>query len=571
MTLDPSPTRPDPLLLELLRNELYVATDEMAISISKTGRSPMLSAGDFATAVADRRGNVIGAHLPVMFTCLFTSVLAAVLEKWEGRLAPGDVIVCNDPFGGASHKPDVFVIVPVFLGEELAGFSLAYSHHTDVGGRFAGGISSLCATSFEEGIRLPGVKLYKGNALNHALVDILRSNIRAGDEFMADIEAKVAGCSRGAVAYQSVVGKYGLGAAEACFDRLMDVQERRARRAFEAVPDGDYAAEIILKEDGLGNTGLNLPIVVTLRFRGDRLIVDLTGTAAQVPSAINLTLANTWSMVCESIYLMLGSGSPFNVGFTRPIDLIAPPGTLVNPNFPGAVGGRAAVFILLAEAVYQAMGHVVPDRAPAGSNGMDAALFSGTRASGAEYSMMDIIPGSWGARPMSDGVDAALPFYYSAISAERLESEIPIIVEELTPVLDSGGPGRHRGGVSLAKQYRFLADATVMVRTNRHAGGSFALTGGRQGAPARNTLMRADGTSEELAQSSHLHLRARTGDRLRHETGGQGGSGPPSERDRALVLRDLKDGKVSQAGAIRDYGVSEADLGEPLAGSDGPL
>jgi len=559
----------DPIVLELLRNEMYAVTEEMAISISKTGRSPMLAAGDFATAVADRRGNVIGSHLPVMFTCLFTSVLAEVLRKWRGRLHRGDVVVCNDPFGGASHKPDVFVIMPVFLAETLAGFTMAYSHHTDVGGRFAGGISSMATSSFEEGIHLPTIKLYERGVLNDALADILKSNIRAGDEFMTDIEAKVTGCSRGAIAYQAVLDKYGPPSVDACLDHLMNVNEAMARRAFLEVPDGEYRAEIALMEDGLGNTGAHLPIVVTLEFRGDTLTVDLTGTAAQTKSGINMTIANTWSMVCECIYLMLGGAAPFNTGFTRPISLRAPKGTILNPAFPAAVGGRAVVFILLAEAVYHAMGRVLPERAPAGSNGMDAALFSGTRPSGTEYSMMDIIPGSWGARPTRDGVDAALPFYYSAISAERLESEVPIVVEQIAPVVDSGGPGRHRGGVSLVKEYRFLRDALVMVRTNRHAGGSLPVGGGQLGAPARNTLIRADGVSEELPQSSHLHLDVHTGDRLRHETGGQGGSGRPFERDRALLLHDLKSGKVSLAGATRDYGAIDLRLDDlpPTSGT----
>jgi len=151
----------------------------------------MLSAGDFATAVADHRGHVIGMQLPPGFTCAFTRVLEGVLRKWDGNFEPGDVIVCNDPNSGASHKPDVFVVMPLFLGEQLAGFSLAYSHQGDVGGRFAGGISSRPTTTFEEGLHLPAVKLYERNVLNDALADLLRSNIRAGDEFLADIEAKI--------------------------------------------------------------------------------------------------------------------------------------------------------------------------------------------------------------------------------------------------------------------------------------------------------------------------------------------------------------------------------------------
>jgi N-methylhydantoinase B len=556
----PSTEDVDPILLELLRNEIAAVTEEMAISISKTGRSPMLSAGDFATAVADSRGHVIGLQLPPGFICAFTRVLEGVLRKWEGRFHPGDVILCNDPHSGASHKPDVFVVMPVFLGEQLAGFSLAYSHHADVGGRFAGGISSKPASTFEEGIHLSAVKLYQQNVINEALADVLRTNVRAGDEFLADVEAKVAGCWRGAMAFVAILEKYGVEAVTACYDYLLDFQESAARRAFAAVPDGDYTAEMVLTEDGLGNTGLEYPIVVKLSFRGDELTVDFSGSAPQLPSAVNMPFTNTWSMVCESIYLMLGPSTPFNAGFARAIHVVAPPGTIVNAAFPAAVGGRSAVYFLVIESLYLALAKALPERVPAVTAGVDALLVSGTRDSGSAYSMMDIITGSWGARSDKDGVDAAMAMYFSAVSTERLESEIPVVIEEIDLVPDSGGAGKHRGGLSLVKQYRFLRDATVMVRTNRNAGGAFAVAGGRQGSEARNTVIRRDGTTEDLPRLSHMHVDLRAGDRLRHETGGQGGNGPAEQRPRELIRRDLQTGRISPEGAMRDYGLSEVEL-----------
>lgn len=546
----------DPILLEVLRNELVAVTEEMAISIAKTGRSPMLRTGDFATALADRRGNVIGLQSPALFVCVFTTVMESVLRKWGGDLAPGDVVLCNDPYLGGSHKPDVFVVMPVFHVDELAGFTLAYSHHTDVGGRFPGGMSSQALNSYEEGIHLPAVKLYDGDVLNRALADLLAANIRAGDEFLADVDAKVAGCWRGAGAFARVVEKYGLEAVETCYDHILDVEEAVARRAFGATPDGDYTGEITLLDDGLGTDGVELPIVVTLSFRGDELVVDLAGTAGQVPSGINMPLANTRSQVYDALHALFGGGTSFNTGFTRPIRLEAPLGSLLNPAFPTAVGGRAPVFYLLIEAVFRAVAQVAPDIVPASGSGIDALLFSGTRRSGSPYSTMDLVPGSWGARPSRDGIDGAASNYFSAISCERLESEIPIVVEQLDLLPDSGGAGRHRGGLSVVKQYRFREDASVMIRTNRLAGGSFAIGDGRQGAPARNLLIRGDGGTEELPGHSHLHLDVRAGDRIRHETGGAGGYDHPAGRERAAVAEDVRVGKVTPEGARRDFGVT---------------
>jgi N-methylhydantoinase B len=322
---------------------------------------------------------------------------------------------------------------------------------------------------------------------------------------------------------------------------------------------------MVLPEDGLGNRGCNYPIVVTISVRGDEMTVDFTGSSPQLPSAVNMPFTNTWSMVCESIYLLVGPAAPFNVGFARAIRVVAPPGSIVNAEFPAAVGGRAAVYFLVIESVYLAMAKALPGRVPAITAGIDAVLVSGTRESGAAYSMMDIITGSWGARPDKDGVDAAMMMFYSAISVERLESEIPVVVEEVDLVPDSGGPGKHRGGLSLVKQYRFLRDASVMVRTNRHAGGSLAAAGGRQGFGARNTVIRRDGTTEDLPETSHVHVDLNAGDRLRHETGGQGGSGSVTERPRELIRLDLETGRVSRAGAMRDYELTEAELAEITA------
>jgi N-methylhydantoinase B len=550
----------DPVLLELLRNELAAVTEEMAIAVEKTARSPLLRMGDFAAVLADRHGRVVGLfESNVMVVVMFRTVLDAVVRRWGDDLAPGDVVVASDPFQGGSHKPDVFVVMPVFAGGQRVGFALTYSHHSDVGGRFPGGISSHTQSTYEEGLHLPNVKLWAGGVRNEALADVLRSNVRVGDEFLADLDAKIAGCWRGAEELRAIVEHHGLATVDAWFDRTIASSERAARAVLAQIPDGEHTATVHLQDDGFGTADADLPVVVTLRFHGDELTVDLAGTAAQVPSAINMPWGNTLAIVHLGLHSILGGAVPFNDGFARPFTVRAPTGTLVNPTVPAAVGGRAPVFFVVTQALHLALAQAVPDRVPVPVNGADVLHVSGTGRDGRPYTLMDIIWGGWGGRPTMDGVDGAASNHYVSLPAEVIEREVPVVVEEFGLVPDTAGAGRYRGGLSVVKRYRFLEDMAVMVRTNQPFGGSPGMAGGHDGAPSQNRLIRADGTATELPRRSHLHLDVRAGDRIHHEVGGVGGHGDPARRDAAHVLADVRAGKLSPEVARRDHGAAVDD------------
>jgi N-methylhydantoinase B len=546
----------DPILIEVLRNEMAAITEEMAIAVYKTARSSMLRVGDFATSLADYRGRIVGlGQTHTMAASVFMTLMPRIMEKFAGDLRPGDVILANDPYSGGSHMPDVILVAPVFHRSELSGFVIIYSHQTDIGGRFPGGFSSQCTETYEEGIRLPNLKLYDAGVRNEPLVQLLKANIRASDEWMGDIDAKLSGCRRGIRELEEVFEKYGMENVNACFDYLVDYAEQAARRAIAAIKPGDYTRQIMMRDDGFGSDGVAMPIVLTLRFRGDRLIVDFTGTAPQARGAINMPYSNTLGQVFSTIHKILAPDVVFNAGFVKPFEVVAPEGTLANPRFPAAVGGRAPLFFLITEVIHLALAEAVPEMVGVPQEGGDIVHMAGHRPDGSEYTTMDLVWGGWGGRPLKDGIDGAGMSYIS-VPAELIEREVPVVVEGFGLVPDTAGAGRHRGSLGIFKSYRFLHPAKIMVRTNRPFESSVGMAGGRQGQPSTNLFTPVDGEQIELPRKSHQHLEVKPGDRLYHQVCGAAGHGDPYQRIPAEVLEDVREDKLSLGQARADYGVA---------------
>ncbi len=545
----------DPILIEVLRNEMGAIAEEMAIAVYKTARSSMLRVGDFATSLADYQGRIVGlGQSHTMATSVFMHLMPHITRKFAGDLKPGDVILANDPYSGASHMPDVILIMPVFHRAQISGFVIIYSHQTDIGGRFPGGFSSQCTETYEEGIRLPNLKLYEAGVRNEPLVQLLKANIRAADEWMGDIDAKLSGCRRGIRDFETVLEKYGLDDVNSCFDYLVDYAEEAARKAIATVPPGDYSREIFMRDDGFGSEGVAMPIRLTLRFRPDRLIVDFTGTAPQARGAINMPFSNTLGQVYSTVHKILAPTVVFNAGFVKPIEVVAPEGTLANPKFPAAVGGRAPLFFLITEVIHLALAEAIPDRVAVPQEGGDIVHMSGHRPDGSEYTTMDLVWGGWGGRPRKDGIDGAGMSYIS-VPAELVEREVPVVVEGFGLVADTAGAGRHRGSLGIFKSYRFRHPAKIMVRTNRPFESAVGMAGGEQGRPSCNLFTPLDGEQMELPRKSHQHLEVKAGDRIYHQVCGAAGHGDPFLRDPAAVLEDVREEKLSLDTARASYGV----------------
>lgn len=547
----------DPILVEVIKHELAAIAEEMAIAVSKTARSAMVKIGDFAATLCDAQGRLIGPGYAAPFQLgIFIEVMSSVLAKWHGTFQPGDVLVVNDPYAGMGHLPDVAVIAPVFWREQLVAFTLAYSHHTDIGGRFAGGFSSQCTESFEEGLRLPVVKLCSAGHRNEALLETILANVRTPEEWLGDVEAKIAGCWRGEQEMRTLLDKYGQETLAASCAYLIDYAEQATRAAIRAIPDGRYVQEDFFEDDGFGNE-VALKLKVALQVSEDTLTADFSGTDAQARGAINLPLSMTKAMVYGALKLIVDPDVLLNVGFIRPLHVIAPLGSLLNPRFPAAVGGRASLAFRVSDLVFRALAKALPERVPVVGEGGDVLHFTGQRADGRPFAAMDGFFGGWGGRPTKDGIDGVTPMTfgsYGTTPVEMLEREYPIVVEGFGYVPDTGGAGKYRGSLSIYRQWRFLQPGTIMVRTNRLSRASDGLAGGQPGALSRNILNPAT-ENRDLPRQTHMHLEVQPGDRLYHAISGSGGHGDPWQRAPATVLNDVKDEKVTITGAREQYGV----------------
>lgn len=548
----------DPILVEVIKNELAAITEEMAIAVWKTGRSAMVKTGDFATALCDGQGRVLGQGYAAPFQlAFFIETMSYVLNKYGDTFKPGDVVVVNDPYAGITHMPDVAIITPAFWHGQLVAFTLAYSHHTDIGGRFPGGFSSQCTETFEEGLRLPIVKLYDGGVRNDALLETILANVRVSEEWIGDVEAKIAGCWRGAQEIEALLDKYGLETYRSSCDYLIDYAERATRAAIRAIPPGEYTHDDVFEDDGFGSDGVALPLKLTLRVSGDTVTADFTGTGPQARGAINLPLSMTKATVYGTVKSIVSSDVLTNVGFIRPINIIAPPGTLVNPRFPAAVGGRAPLFFRVFDMLFRALAKALPEKVPIPGEGGDVLHFTGQKADGKQFAVMDIFFGGWGGRPRQDGIDGVAPMAfgsYGTIPAELLEREFPLVIDGFGYVPDTAGAGKHRGSLSIYKQWRFLQAGKIMVRTNRLLRASDGLAGGKSGALSINVL-NPGGDNVELPRKAHMHLDVKPGDRIYHVVSGSGGHGDPWEREPQKVLTDVKDEKITIAAAREQYGV----------------
>jgi N-methylhydantoinase B len=537
----------DPILVQVIKNELASVNEEMAIAVYRTGRSAMVKVGDFATAVCDAKGRVIGEGAAPFQIGIFMVVLETVLRKFEGSFRPGDVILVNDPFSGMGHMPDVGIIAPAFWGDHLIGFTLAYSHHTDIGGRFPGGFSSQCTEAFEEGFRIPPVKLDDAGQRNDALLQMIEANVRAPEEWIGDVEAKIAGCRRGEQELRAVVEKYGVEVFNSSCDYFVDYAERATRAAICAIAPGEYVYADTFEDDGLGGADVSMPLRIALRVDGDSLVVDFSGTAPQARSAINMPFGMTRGTVYGAVKSIVSPEVLTNVGFTQPITIIAPEGTLVNPRHPAAVGGRAPLFFRIFDMMFRVLAQALPDKVGISGEGGDVLHFSGSKPDGSHFSFMDLFFGGWGGRPAKDGIDGVAPMSfgsYGSVPAEVLEREYPVVVDGFGYVPDTEGAGKHRGSVGIYKQWRFLEPGKVMVRTNRLVRPSDGLNGGHSGELSTNIFI-SQGVETILPRQSHIHLDVAPGDRIYHRISGSGGFGEPAQREATLVLADVQAGKIS--------------------------
>ncbi len=567
----PLATRVDPVTGAVIRGALETIAIEMGHKLMRMSYSSIIrESEDFGAALTDAEGRQLCECR--MSTPLQSGPIPGyvrhILKTMAARgeaIEPGDVIMHNDPYGGASHGPDVAFAVPVFRGDRLIGFSVTTAHHLDIGALTPGSCGIVDAVdAYAEGLQFKAVKVYARGQRIEPVWHILNANIRAPELVVGDMEAQVKAARIGAERYLDLVAKYGLDTVMAAYEDLMDYSERLMRDAIRALPDGDYTATTRIDGylDDPDPSRRDLPIVATVRVRGDSLTVDLTGTAPQVPDKpINMPLEGTvdcavW-LTIRSILLdsTIYGHIPQNAGLTRPIGIVAPRGTLANPVFPAPVIARFCPGNQLADTVMKALSQAVPAQVSAGIGNLRVIAFSGLQ-DGRHWVHMEILEGSYGGRAGKDGMDAVDTLYANTRNnpIEDIESHLPLRVDRYELREGAAAAGEWRGGIGSVRGFTFLSDGGFSVEGDGHKFRPWGFRGGEEGRTAALRLVGREGEETELVSKVPYH-RIRAGDRLVSMGPCGGGYGDPRARDPAKVLDDVLDGLVTEAAARESYGV----------------
>lgn len=555
----------DPITFAVIKNGLDAIVDEMAYDVMRTARSEIVKdVMDFSAAICDMSGNMIAqAKTVALHLGAVPEAMGVVLEHYGDDLAPGDAVVLNDPYQGGMHLPDIFMFMPVFHGPDLQGFTVVICHHTDVGGRVAGSNASDSTEIYQEGLRIPALKLFEKGEINSTLIKLIDLNVRLPDRVIGDLKAQFAACQTGAREMGKLFDRYGAETAQAYFTELLDYAERMTREEIRQWPDGTYEFTDYIDDDGFIDTPL--PIAIAITVHGDSVTVNYEGSAPQVPAALNSTKSYTNSCTYLSVRCVLKGDIPNNAGVFRAIDVKAPDASIVNPKLPAAVAARALTGYRIVDAMFGALAQIVPDRVPAaGEGGNTVVCLGGYREDGSPFIIVDMICGAWGGRPDKDGIEAITnpSQNLSNTPVETMESQHPVRVEEYALVPDSCGAGEYRGGLGVARSYRLLADeASLQLRADRMKIRPYGLAGGDEAGPAVNEITTREGNHVSLP--SKINRKMDRGELVRHVQPGGGGFGDPFMRDPQRVARDVWNTKISAGYAREHHGVVvDPDTGE---------
>lgn len=530
----------DPIELEIFKNIFHSIAEEMGAALRRTAFSPNIKERrDYSCAVFDAAGQVIamGDHMPVHLGSMPMSVRAAIDDL---ELGPGDVAMLNDPFRGGTHLPDITLVAPVFVGRKGKNvkpnfYVASRAHHADVGGTYAGSMG-ICREIYQEGFRIPPVKLMRGGKMERDVLALLLANVRTPEEREGDLGAQIAACHTGITRINEICSRYGLFRIQKAAADIIEYSEAMMRAFLEQVPAGTYRAEDFLDDDGVTDEPVHIGVAVTFentkgRGRGlPRYIatVDFTGSSPQVAGSINAVEAITVSACFYVFRCLLSEDVPATAGLLRPINVIAPEGTVVNARRPAAVaGGNVETSQRIVDVLLRALAKAMPDRIPAAASGTMNNLTIGgidprTREPFAYY---ETIAGAMGARPTKDGVSGVHTHMTNSLNTpvEALEYAYPFRVTEYSIRRGSGGDGKHKGGDGVVREVELLADSEVTLLADRRKRGPYGLNGGADGTPGKTTVNRNDGSHQILPGKTSVRLKK--GDRVRVESPGAGGFG----------------------------------------------
>lgn len=562
----------DPVLTQVIGSYVVSAAEEMGIALMRTAYSTNIKErGDCSTAIFDERGRTIAqaSHVPLHLAALMGLVEQVVKAYPLESMSEGDMFLANDPYVGiGSQLNDIAVTAPVFWEGEVVAFVANIAHHSDVGGRFPGSEAAASASIYEEGLRLPVVRLYRAGALQEDVVRVIQGNSRVPRNIEGDLRAQVAANRIGTRRMVELLDRYGSDVVAGNFDAWLDSAERRIRSAILALPNGRYEFSDFIDNDDPETTEERLRLRVAVTVTDDRLLFDFAGCPPQQGNSHNVVFLALLATVYYATKAILDPHIPPNSGYFRAIDVEAPAGSIVNATPPAAVGTRNHTCQKLVDVIMGAMSAIVPEQVVAGCASSKLMIIGGTNArTDRPFIDYEASAGGLGARYNKDGLDVARAHMTNTgnLPIEALEQEDPLLVERYEMAADTGGPGTFRGGLGARRDTRMLGPGfqhSGFALGHQYPG--FGLEGGARGrivAPSMLVLNadRADG-GVPLNPSGHYHLSE--GDLLSVFTPGGGGFGDPLNRDPLAVWEDVIEERVTRAAAGRDYGVAFAPDGQ---------
>ena len=555
-----SATKLDPITMEILHNGLRSVTDEMWTALRRSAYSTNIKERhDHSTAIIDTRGRLIEQSEFSLPTHLGSIIGAteAILEKYAlDEIRDGDILICNDPHvAGGTHLPDVSVITPVFVEDEMLAFVCTIAHHADIGGMAPGSMDACMTEIFQEGLRIPVIKLFNEGVISDDVMDLILLNVRVPEERRGDYFAQIAACSLGKRRLLELIERYEMPVMVLAFDEIIRITGQRMRRAIGTIPDGIYTFEDLMDDDGVGT--YDIRIKVRIEVDDDNIKVDFTGTDPQVKGNINAPFNSTHAAVSYVLKAVLDPEIPNNHGVRDSIEVTMPAGTIGNAVFPGAVASRNHFAQRLVDVVLGALAPAIPRAVTAASNGANTSIsLLGNPETADSYVYFETIGGGSGGRFNKDGKDAVQVHITNTSNSpvEAFEMEYPVMIREYGLVEDSGGAGRHRGGLGIRRVYKpigHVASFNAVGERFRHK--PWGLDGGQSGACGQFIIRDDNGVDIKLPGKVATQL-LRPDQSLIIESPGAGGYGSPSERDPVSILEDRKSEKFSDTYIKRYYG-----------------
>ncbi|MAE92791.1 MAG: methylhydantoinase [Pelagibaca sp.] len=548
----------DPIRLEVMKNAFDAIADEMALMLMRAAYSPIVrDSMDYSTAICDAKGQTLaqGVTTP-MHLGSFYDAMQHLMHRYEGDIHPGDCFIGNDPYAAdGQHLPDIYIVEPIFHEGEIIAWTTTLAHHADVGGIVPGSNALGASEIYQEGLRLPFLKLFERGEMNAALWEVIGLNVRVPEMVHGDLRAQMAASRAGRRSFADLVERFGVTEVLAAAEALHDYAERLGRAEIRDLPNGTY--HFTDHMDGLGEHPEPIVIKVALTIHDESISVDFDGSSPQVEGGVNTPLPFTKASVYTALRSIMQSDIPNCHGFERVVTVTAPKGTVINSVHPAPCGARGITGYRVIDAMFGALSQPLPDRVTAdGMGGSTVPTFAGYRE-GRSFVFTETVMGTWGASSAHDG-QVGVPHMganQANVPVEMIEANYPLRIRRYGIMPDTGGAGRHRGGNSFIREYEYTGeeDGLLSLRSDKRDFRPHGLYGGGEGTGPVSLLIQGESVTE-LPVLVTKPYRLGKGDVFRHISPSGGGFGDPADRTSEEVAADLEAGLISAETARSVYG-----------------